>query len=91
MFPTDSGHCDICFFSVRRITSKVCFRRHLEVQPATSLGRTKTGVTTSEAKSRGGMYGFYIASFSPLAMDNLTRHRNSVEVYDGSSANDDLP
>ncbi|KAG0564354.1 hypothetical protein KC19_8G103800 [Ceratodon purpureus] len=47
MMPGSSQH------SVRRITSKVCFRRFLEVQPATSLGRTKSGVTTSEAKSRG--------------------------------------
>lgn len=40
-------------YSVRRITSKICLRRHIELQKGVSVsGHAKSEVTTSETKSR---------------------------------------
>lgn len=84
VFPVDIGHCGI-YSAVRRITSKVCFRRHLEIQKETSLsGRTKSGVTTSEAKSRGGMYDLHIVFFRLHSSWASQIHMEAVSKCDGS-------
>lgn len=43
--------------AVRRITSKICLRRHIELQKGVSVsGHAKSEVTTSETKSRAGTW-----------------------------------
>lgn len=79
MMPGSSQH------SVRRITSKVCFRRHLEVQPATSLGRTKSGVMTSEAKSRGDS-----TKSASVQKRALTDEKQTSTVTEGSVGNSEV-
>lgn len=70
--------------SVRRITSKVCFRRQLEIQKETSLGgrSIRSGITSGE-KSRGD-------STRSVQKRALTDEKQTSGVTEGSVGNSEV-
>lgn len=65
--------------AVRRITSKICLRRHIELQKVVSVsGHAKSQATTSETKSRAGTW-----PHDSLFQDTDSRARAGVLCFDG--------
>lgn len=58
--------------AVRRITSKICLRRHIELQKGVSVsGHAKSEVTTSETKSRAGTWTHEVSSRTLICEQEL--------------------